>query len=229
METGIEEISKEVMTIPEQAHAILVRNPIMMAKANSLFLIIRGLRKKIDETFTPIIEKAHAAHKEAIAQKKKVEEPLVTAESWLNAQMTAYKLEQDRIRREEEERLRQIAIREEMERRKAEEARRIEEAALLEQAGAKDEAEQVMAEIIQETAAPVIIETPVSTIPKIEMKGMAMVTYWHFRIKNEALIPRNLMMPNEKAIRKLVDALQDKANIPGIEIYPETKARPTGR
>lgn len=229
METGVEAISREVMPIPDEARMILVRDPIGMAKANSFFLVIRGLRKKIDDTFDPIISKAHEAHKEAINQKKKIEEPLIIASNWLNVQMTAYKQDQDRLRREEEEKLRLAATQIEMERRKAEEARRMEEAAALEQVGAKEEAEQIMAEIIQETEAPIIVAPPPPVTPKVETRGMAMQTTWTFEIVNEGLIPRQYLTPDMVKIGGIVRALKENTNIPGIKIVSQTKMKATGR
>ena len=225
----IESISKEVMSIPEEARLIIVKNPILLAKANAFFLVIRGLRDKINLTFDPIISKAHETHKEAIAQKKKVEEPLVIAESWLNGQITHYKIEQDRILKEEEERLRQKAVEEEMARRKLEEDQRLAEAAALETMGAKDQAEQIMAEILQVNEAPVIVQTPQVAISRVELKGMAMQTNWKFEIISEGLIPREYLTPDLTKIGGVVRALKDKTNIPGVRVYPETKSKSTGR
>ncbi len=229
MSTEVEVIRAEVLPIPDQAKMILVRDAESMARGNEFFLVIRGLRKKIDDTFDPIISKAHEAHKEAINQKKKIEEPLIIAANWLNVQMTAYKQEQDRIRREEEEKIRQIAIREEMERRKKEEQRRMEEAAALEQAGAKEEAEQVMAEIIQETASPIIVDPLPPITSKVETRGMATQTTWTFEIISESLIPRQYLIPDMVKIGGIVRALKDATNIPGIKVISQTKMKATGR
>ncbi len=229
MATEVEVIRAEVLLIPEQARMIMVRDAESMTRGNDFFLVIRGLRKKIDDTFDPIITKAHEAHKEAIAQKKKIEEPLIIASNWLNVQMSIYKQEQDRIRREEEEKLRQIAIKEEMPRRKAEEKRRMEEAAALEQAGAKEEAEQVMVEIIQETEAPIIVAPPPPITPKVETRGMATQTTWTFEIVNEGLIPRQYLTPDMVKIGGIVRALKDATNIPGIKVISQTKMKATGR
>ena len=238
MSTEVEVIRAEVLPIPEQAKMILVRDAESMAKGNEFFLVIRGIRKKIDDTFDPIISKAHEAHKEAINQKKKIEEPLIIASNWLNVQMTTYKVEQDRIRREEEEKLRQIAIKEEMERRKAEEKRRMEEAAALEQAGAKEEAEQVMAEIIQETEAPIIVAPPPSSIPKVELKGMASKTYWGAEVFDLlALVkaiakgeqPLNYVEAAMTPLNKQAQSLHENMKIPGVRATSRSSMAGTGR
>ncbi len=229
METGVEEIRNEVMTLPDQAKMILVRDTESMAKGNEFFLTCRAMRKKISDFMDPIISANFQAHKIAVAKKKELEAPLIVAESWLNAKMTAYKQEQDRIRQAEEQRLRQIAIEEEMARRKAEEVRRMEEAVALEELGANEEAAQVMAEVLQEAAAPVIVTPPPPTIPKVEVKGMATATTWKFEIINESLIPRSFMTPDLVKIGGVVRSLKAETNIPGIRVYTDSKMRATGR
>jgi hypothetical protein len=226
---AVESIRNEVMTLPDQARLIMVKDAESMARGNEFFLVIKGLRKKINETFDPIITKAHEAHKEALAQKKKVEEPLIFAERWLNSQMTAYTKEQDRLRRAEEERLRQLAIEEEMQRRKLAEDTRLAEAAILEANGAKDQAEQVMAEIFQANEAPVIVAPPPPTIPKVEVRGMATQTTWAFEVVNASLIPREYLTPDFFKIGGVVRALKGNTNIPGIKAIPQTKMKATGR
>jgi hypothetical protein len=106
----IETIRQEVMPIPDQAKMIIVKDAGSLSRANEFFLIIKALRKKISETCDPVIKKTNEAHKEAIKLKGLVEAPLIVAEQYLNTQVTAYKREQDRLRKEEEERLRQQAI-----------------------------------------------------------------------------------------------------------------------
>lgn len=227
--TEVEVIKAEVMTIPETARGIIVIDQGSMAKANQYFLVIKGIRKKIADTMDPIISAAFTTHKTAVAKKKELEAPLITAESYLNGQIAVYHEWQEKIRQEEEARLRQIYLEKELARRKAEEADKLAQAELLEAAGAKDEAEQLISEAIQENEAPVVVNVPSPPTPKVEMAGMAMVTTWKFRIVNESLIPRDYLIPDETKIGAVVRSLHEKHNIPGIEAYCETKPRATGR
>ncbi len=224
-----DEIRMEVMTIPNQAKMIMVIDQESLSQANIFFLNIKGIRKKIEEIFGPIISKAFAAHKEAVAQRKKVEEPLILAESYLNNQIAIYHREQEEIRKKELEHLWQIAIQEEIERRRVVEKQKLEKAAKLEELGAREESDQLMYEAIQENEAPVIVNVPPPPTPRVEMAGMAMVTSWKFRITKESLIPRQYLSVNEQVIGAIVRRLKDKTNIPGIQAYSENKARATGR
>ena len=226
--TAVEVIRAEVTPIPEYAKAIVVIDRESMAQANEFFLEIKKLRKKIADTMDPIIAAAFSTHKTAVAKKKELEAPLVAAEGWLNGQIAVYHERQERIRREEEERLRKLALEEEMARRKKQEEEKLAQAAILEEQGAKDEAEQMVAEALQENEAPVIVNVQATT-PKVSMAGMAMVTTWKFRITNESVIPRQYLQINDQAIGAVVRSLKDKTNTPGIQVYFESKPRATGR
>ena len=200
-----QEITERALTVPDQARAVEIRSNEDYVKAGEILLVIKDLRKQIDETFDPIIKKAHEAHKEAVAQKKKVDAPLVEAEGIIKPRIAAWNAEQERIRREEEARLREQA-------RKEEEERRLQEAILAEQNGQTEAAEEIMAAPVQ--PPPVVVP---KTVPKVS--GVSMVKQWKFRVVNPALIPREYMVPDETKIGGVVRALKDQAHIPGVEVY----------
>jgi hypothetical protein len=227
--TEVDVIRREALTIPEKARAVVVKDAATMGKANEIFLIIRGLRKDLNEKMDPIIASAFQTHKKAVALKKETEAPLIAGETWLNGQMTAYHQEQERIRRAEEDRIRKIAIEAEMKRREEEEARKMDEAQALEDAGAKEEAEQLVNEAIQIKEEPVIVEVAPPTTPKVEMNGATVVTNWKFEITNESMIPREYMTPDLVKIGSMVRGSKGKTIIPGVRNIPETKTRSTGR
>lgn len=230
--TEVEVIKAEVLTVPDIAKGIIVIDPESMAKANSTFLVIKGLRKKIADFMDPIISAAFTTHKVAVAKKKELEAPLIQAESWLNGQISIYHERQEKIRREEESRLRLIELQKELARRKEAEAVKLAEAAFLEQGGAKDEAEQLLSEILQENEAPMVLTVPQPETPKMVMTGMAMVKNWHFRIVNIDLIPRQFMIPDEVKIGAIVRSMKENARAllgKGIDVYSENKTRATGR
>lgn len=239
MESAVELIKKEVLPIPEQAKLIVVKDAATMANANSFFLIIKGLRKRIAATFDPMEkaakqtkQKAEESRKTIVAEREKVEAPLIVGENWLNQQMTKYKLDQDRIREAEKARLRQIAIQEEIDRRKKVEEEKLAEAELLEKAGMKEESQQLVSEAIQEQEAPLTVKTSEPDIREVKMEGATLQTNWYFKIVNENIIPRPYMMPDEVKIGNLVRSQHEKARDilgGGIEIWSETKTRSTGR
>jgi len=211
-----QEITERALTVPEQAKGIVIKSHDDYARAGEMLLVIKDLRKEIDATFDPIIKKAHEAHKEAVAQKKKVDAPLVEAEGIIKPRISAWNTEQERLRREEEARLREIA-------RKQEEERLLMEAIAAEEeakanGATKEEAAQESAAIMAEPVyvAPVVVPR---MVPKVA--GIAMKQVWKFRIVNPAIIPREYMAVDEQKIGAVVRALKDQTRIAGVEAYPE--------
>lgn len=229
MEAALEAVSREVMPIPDQAKMIVVRDQATMTRANEFFLVIKGLRKKISDVMDPIIQSAHKTHKEALSQKANLEAPLISGEKWLNGQMTTYHQEQERIRKAEEERLRQEAIQAEMKRRQEEVERKMADAEALEAAGAKEESEQLINEAIQAKEEPVMVEVKAPETPKVVMTGVVAKKYWDFEIIDEGKIPREYLIPDMTKIGGIVRALKEKANIPGVRVYQRSSLAATGR
>ncbi len=210
IEIGTEEIKNvevKALALPEQARQVRVIDNPSMEKANGLLTDIRAIRKEIQDTFKPLAEKAHQAHKAILEQQKKAEAPLVEAEGILKTQIKSYMDEVERLRREEERRLQEIA-------RKQEEERRLAEALLAEAEGNKEEAQAILDE-------PDFVPMPTvkADIPKVDNRLFRKV--WKFRIVDEGQIPRQYMTPDMVKIGGVVRAMKGVTNIPGIQVYEE--------
>ncbi|MBU1067584.1 hypothetical protein KKE60_07330 [Patescibacteria group bacterium] len=234
----VEQVKNEVIPIPDQAKMIIVKDQGTLAKANDFFLTIKALRKKISDTFDPIISKAHAAHKEALNQKSMVELPLVVAEKYLNGQITAYHQEIEKKRREEQEILRQEAIKAEMERRKKEEEERLVQATELEAAGAKEEAEALISEAIEEKEKPIEAYVPPPTTQKVELEGVTVKTYYSAKVSNlsklikavaEGRAPVNCLEANMTVLNGLARSLKKEMKLDGVELVVTPSMASTGR
>jgi len=241
---GTQEVSTKALTIIEQANAVIIKDSANYTAAGTLWKAIKDLKAQVKDTFRPIIQKAHAAHKEALAQEAKIFDPLDAASRTVKSAMEKYDREQEALRLAEEKRLRDIAEKEEAERRqaeldrleavrKAEEDRLMEAAAAAEKAGDAKRAEELAAAAVDITEdakqeAAVIAAEPVyvppviipKTVPKMS-GGPVYRTITKFRIIKEDAIPRQYMMPNEVKIGQVVRALKHLSNIPGIEVYEE--------
>jgi hypothetical protein len=203
---AVEELETQAVSWPERAKALTVSDPATYEAASGLLRGIKALRDKIEATFKPMSEAAHTAWKEILAQRKKVETPLIDAEGALKLSMATYLEAEERARRKREAELAAIA-------RKAEEDARVAEAAAYEQAGE------------HETAAAIIEAPPVApaiTLPKPKAEGIATRKVWKFRITDAKLIPRDYMTPDEQRIGGVVRALGSSTNIPGVQVYAET-------
>lgn len=202
------EVNTLALTVPEQAKAIAaITNNDDYVKAGNILLTIKEIRKKIEATFKPIKQKFDAAKKEVLDQEKAADKPLIEAEMYIKPLIAGYLAEQERIRKAEEEKLREEA-------RKQEEDRRLQEAVAAEQNGNKEEAEAIIEAPVQ--APPVVVP---KTVPKVE--GISMRENWKFRIVDEKKIPRDFLKVDEVKIGQYVRAMKSAGNIPGVEIYNE--------
>jgi hypothetical protein len=201
------EIQERALTVPEQAKAIIIITNEDYTRAGEILLTIKDIRKEIDATFDPIIKKAHEAHKEAVAQKKKIDAPLIEAEGIIKPRISDYLAEQERIRRAEENRLREIA-------RKEEEERQLMEAIAAEQAGETEEAAAIINEPVY--VAPVVVP---KSVPKIQ--GVSTQKRWTFRVVDPSKVPREYLAVDEQKIGAVVRALKDQCKINGVEVYSE--------
>lgn len=201
----VKEVTTLALTIPDQARQLVIASNEDYVRAGALLVAIKGIRKKINDTFKPIKQKMDAAKQEVLDQERAADKPLVEAEEIIKPRLAAWNKEQERIRQEEEMRLQEIA-------RKEEEERRLKEAILAEQSGDKEEAEAIINTPIQ--APPVVVQ---KTTPKVA--GVSFRENWDFEIINENLIPRQYLMPNMIAIRAVVKGLKNQTNIPGVKVF----------
>jgi len=143
---------------------------------------------------------------------------LAAAERQVKAAMVEFTQEQERIRRQEQERIQALA--------RAEQERldklAMEKIALAEKDGNLQEAERIL-----ETAVRIPVPTVVAEKPKVE--GVRTVTRWKHRVIDQALIPREYLMPNDRLLADTAVATKGEATIPGVEFYPEVSVASTAR
>lgn len=200
------EVETKAMSIVDQAKAVKVVDIESYKYAGELWKSIGDMIKEVKATFDPICEAANKAHKAATAKRASFLDPLESVYRSVKRLMSDYDAEQERIRREAEEKLREQA-------RKEEEERRLQEAIALEQSGQKEVAEAVM-------EAPVYVAPVV--IPKVVPKmtgGPVFQKRWDFEITDINQIPRQYMVPDLVKIRQIVTALKDQTNIPGVKAF----------
>lgn len=209
------EVNNLALSVPDQAKQIAaIKTNDDYTRAGQILLTIKDIRKKIESTFKPIKQKMDAAKKEVLDQEKAADKPLLEAEAWIKPLISGYLIEQERIRKEEENRLREQA-------RKEEEERQLQAAIEAEQNGSKEEAEEIISAPVQ--AAPVVVP---KTVPKVA--GISQRENWDFEIVSESLLPRQYLMPNLVAIRQVVRGLKGNANIPGVKVF-KTSSIAAGR
>lgn len=200
-------VVQERAAIVDRANTLTVSTAGDAQDAAELLRGIKTVRARISDLLDESIKKAHEAHKVVLDAKRRAESPLAVAEMTIKRKLSDWTTEQERVRRQEEARLRELARREE-------EEARLREAEALENAGETEQAEQVI-------SAPIV--TPIVVLPKAvpPMEGVSTRKTWKFRVVDEKAIPRAYLMVDEKAIRCVVRSLGDKTSIPGVEVYAE--------
>lgn len=206
-----EKIEKGITTVQSEVADIIITDSATYSQAGALLVGIKAIKKTIEDYFKPLKEAAHKSWKQICDREKQELEKLTPAMEGLNKKMTVYNIAEEKIRKAEEDRLRQEAL-------KAEEERRLAEALQAEKEGQKEEAEAILSD-------PVFVPPPIveKTVPK--QAGLTMTTTWKWRLKDINLVPRQYLQVNETAVNGVVRGLKDKCNIAGIEVYPENSMR----
>lgn len=210
----IQDLETQAISVPDRAKGMTVKTAEDYMAAGELLKTIKGIRAEIDATFDPIIEKAHASHKEAISQKRKVEMPLAEAEAILKPRIAAWMAEQERLRKEAEM-LAQRKAQEEAER------LQLEEAALLHEIGETELANSRLEE--KPLVAPVILPKSVPKVTGVSMtkRYSAVVVSLMDLIKAVAAgkVPIQAVKADEVFLNRQAVAMKDALQYPGVRVH----------
>ncbi|MEN6440511.1 MAG: hypothetical protein ABFD97_18205 [Syntrophobacter sp.] len=219
-----EEVGQKALTYSDQIAAL---PPIKTAdeylQVNDLWKAGKAILDEVSEAYDDLIKSAHKLHKDAIAKKAKYYDPADKAVRAAKALMSTYDAEQERIRQAEQRRLQEEA-------RKREEESRLAAAIEAEQAGAAEEAEEIINEPVY--VAPVVV--PKAT-PKVA-GGPVFQTRWFASVVDIKALCRAVadgkasteyVMGLEKdrvsgviscpALNKMATALKSTLNVPGVK------------
>lgn len=219
--TETTEVETKALTLVEQAGMVKIEDAKSYEVAGFLWKTIGEVMKEVSDTFDPLIEAAHRNHKLALEKKAKFYSPLDKAKRDIKGLMSDYEAEKERIRREEQKRLEEIAKKEEEERRLLE-AIEAEEQAKANGATPQEAAQEAEA-VLQEPVyvAPVVLpkETP-------KVKGLSFREVWSaevFDIKALcAAVAYGKASPecvtgNMPVLNKMAMALKKTMNVPGVK------------
>jgi len=206
------EVETKALTIVDQAKAVVVKDAESYTAAGVMWKTIKDMMKEVSDTFDPIIEQAHKAHKKALEQKAKYYSPLDQASRNVKKLMSDYDEEQRRIAEAEARRLQEIA-------RKEEEERRLQEAILAEEAGEKEEAAAILEEPVY--VPPVQVQ---KATPKLQ-GGPVYREVWSARVTDIRALCRAVadgkaspecVMGNMPTLNRMATALKATMQIPGV-------------
>lgn len=201
--TQATEAKQNALALYEQARAMVIKNDDDYVAAGEALVRVKRGAKKVNEVFDPIVKSNYDAWKTAVAQKKKVLEPLEKAKAVIGPLMAQYQEAKETERRRTEA--------------QAEEEARIDAAAGAERNGDTEEAEDILN---GNTFVPPAI--PQQEAPKVA--GTAIRKNWTFSIVDANKIPREFLTPDIKKIGQYVRAMKENAKIDGVRIYYTSKA-----
>lgn len=122
-------------------------------------------------------------------------------------------------------------FRREMERRAEEEQRRLREQQEKERQRLARQAEKAEAKGLTDTADALIHEAetmqPAIVEPAMPKRipGVQMAERWTFEIEDPDKLPREYLIADQQAIRRVVQAMKGRTNIPGVRVYQEDQIK----
>lgn len=209
------QLGKEISSIEKTAEALVIRTEEDYAYAGSILRDQKSLQKKIEDFMEPMRKASYDAYKAVMDRKNAMLEPLKKVERILKPKMAKYSMEQERLRKEAEEKMRKLA--------QAEIDRKLEEAAKAESNGDHAAAEYAMAEA---EVLDSVSSIPVQSKPTMKLTGISQMKTWEIKKIDLSKLPCEfagaLIRPaDEKAIMALIKATKGNIVIPGVE-YEET-------
>lgn len=92
------ECKERALSLPERAKNVTVTSPEECLFAEEMLAECRAMELEIHAAFDPIVERAFAAHKSAVAQLKKYIEPIEAGRKAIKGKIAAYRNEAERAR-----------------------------------------------------------------------------------------------------------------------------------
>lgn len=226
-----------IKSVPQEEQDKAEQNGLVLVdKANTAVILTGGQYKEVNEirkmakdfqaavkaVWDPVCENANKAHKTATAARKDQMAPFVEAETICKKKLNEYDMEQERIAREEADRLRKIREKDEREKRE-EQDRKLAEAAALEKAGKSEEATALLDDAVD-------IQEELETMPEIVVQkdvptGVTYIDNWKAEVIHAHLVPREYCVPDEKMLNATAKATKGSAVIAGVRFYNNRTVR----
>jgi len=191
MSNEIEKVTTEALTIVDEAQTMVIIDNEGLEIAGNLLLGIKDLRKKIAETFDPIITNE--------------------AEKIIKPKMGKYREQQERERQAEIRRQEEIA-------RKAMEEQQIQDAVEAEMSGNKEEAEAILNDDLIPAPAPKV-EKPMKPDGIAFRENWTFEIIDANKIPRNYLIPNEKLIGS--TVRLMKDKVAAEKTIPGIRVSME--------
>lgn len=211
------DIEAKALSLPEMARALVIKDQAGFERGGQVLKDIKAMRSEINDTFDPIIKKAHEAHKEAVAKKKQIEAPLLEAEGIVKNGLAAYHEEQERIRLEAQRKAEEEA-------KKVAEEEQLAAALAAENDGCKEEAEAIINSPIA-LVRPIVPKAPTAA-PGVSFRQNYSAEVIDLRALLRAIaegkVPIQAIEANMTFLNQQARSLQTAFNFPGVRLIKTT-------
>lgn len=196
-------MSADLMAIIEEANSIVITDQASLDLMGVVLVRIKTFRKLVAAKFKTPIANADETHKSMLALRNDLDHAAKYAEQIGKDKVSAFTIEQGRIQREEQDRLREVA-------RKEAEDRQIAEAERLEKDGHKEAAEEVL-------SAPPLPMDPIAVVAIPKARGVSVKMTYEPEVFDESLVTRKFLMVDMPKLQKYGRAMGSQAVEPGVE------------
>jgi hypothetical protein len=214
--TEAEPLAAQVATVSDHVRTLTISDEATCQLAATWLQRIRALRDTVATLFTPHVKRAFDAHRAFVAQRQRLDQPLVAAETALKRQLAAFTVA--------EERRRLAAARAETA--AATDARTDQiwrEVEALETAGYREEAAALATELVSSPLGLVL------SPPPINVPGLATRDVWKYEVTDPALVPREYWTIDHQKLGAVVRAVKGSVVIPGVRVWAERTIATTSR
>ena len=226
------EVEQEALVLIQSSKLLTIVTHDEYIIAGEHLKAIKRAQKKVEEIFAGPKDAAWISHKEIVAAEKKLLDPLKISEQECSIKVKSYLFEKQKQENLEIERRRKEAESEqkriyELEKKIQEEAK-INLAIQLETQGFKDEANEILNTETAIMPEPIIIPKIIDDKPKVE--GVFIRKTYKAQVDNLKLLideisagrqPINLILPNDKILNKMAQALKNELRIPGVSVIED--------
>lgn len=211
------ELEAEAGSLLSVARGFAITTPEDAQNAAAFLQECKALKERVTDTFGPLKKAASDAHKKVVATERENLEPIDKADQLVRAKLIGWNAQQERIRAEELRAAQEKAEAEARAQREAEAKALQEQAAAAKRAGAVEQAAELRATAKEIKAAPIVVAVE-APAPVAKLDGVSTRYTYDFEVTNPALLPREYLTPDLKAIKGVVSSLKDKTNIPGVKV-----------
>jgi len=225
-----EELQHDVNNTISAVDLIQIETDADYAACSAIGEQLKAAEKQVIAFFEPHVENANKLHKGLTSHRKTTLQPILDRIDRLKLLMKQYNQRKEAERLAEQQR---IAT----ELRKQAEAERLALAARAEETAKASGADQVQTS----KAVDAVLNAPppmdyakvarqiAPTAPPVKVQGSQVRKTWTYEITDEALIPGEYWILNEKAIKAAVTSLKERCNIPGVRAFQESDVAFGGR